>query len=714
MRLVKNTLLVLIVLMLESSSILYAQSKIDRFSLVNRHNVVVTAFDSLNSISLGNGEFAFTVDATGLQSFPEFYKNGIPLGTQSQWGWHSYPNINKFEYDETLREFNFSGKKELYPYQFSSPDRKKKASDWFRQNSHRLHLGIIGLEIKSSGGNRISIRDIKNVRQELNLWTGEIISKFEIENHTVQVRTVCHQQKDLIAAKVKSDLVKSGQLKVCFRFPYPTGEHSDWACDFTQPEKHSTALKVESHSAILERKIDSAKYFVSINWQSKSVFTESAKHNFILSSKNKEDEIEFSCLFSKNKSDEKSLSFSSTQKNSLFNWKKFWMNGGAVDFQGSTDPRADELERRIILSQYLMKIQCSGSTPPQETGLTYNSWFGKFHLEMHWWHAAHFGLWNRIDLLEKSLNWYKKILPEAKKIAARQNYNGVRWPKMVDESGIDSPSKVGPFLIWQQPHIIYFAEQCYRAHPDKKTLDRYKDLVFTTAEFMSSFAKYEKEKDRFVLGKGIIPAQERFDPQTTFNSPLELSYWRWGLSTALKWCERLGIKKNVEWENVVKKLSQLPQKDSLYIAAESAPDSYINQRLMTDHPAVLGAYGMIDGSNYADTAIMKKTFEKVWQNWNWSETWGWDFPLTAMTATRLHQPEKAVEALFMNVKTNRYLLNGHNYQDERLRLYLPGNGGLLSAVAMMCAGFEGNKIPNPGFPKNGKWNVKWENISPLF
>ena len=33
--------------------------------------------------------------------------------------------------------------------------------------------------------------------------------------------------------------------------------------------------------------------------------------------------------------------------------------------------------------------------PPQETGLTCNSWYGKFHLEMHYWHAAHFASWGR-------------------------------------------------------------------------------------------------------------------------------------------------------------------------------------------------------------------------------------------------------------------------------------------------------------------------------
>ena len=31
-------------------------------------------------------------------------------------------------------------------------------------------------------------------------------------------------------------------------------------------------------------------------------------------------------------------------------WEKFWLSGGAVEFAGSKDPRAEELERRVVLS----------------------------------------------------------------------------------------------------------------------------------------------------------------------------------------------------------------------------------------------------------------------------------------------------------------------------------------------------------------------------
>ena len=66
--------------------------KINRLELVSRHNVKINKIDSLSSLSVGNGNFAFTVDATGMQSFPYAYANGVPLGTQSVWGWHSFPN----------------------------------------------------------------------------------------------------------------------------------------------------------------------------------------------------------------------------------------------------------------------------------------------------------------------------------------------------------------------------------------------------------------------------------------------------------------------------------------------------------------------------------------------------------------------------------------------------------------------------------------------
>lgn len=688
--------------------------QIDRKALVTRHTIIVKKIDSLSSLSVGNGRFAFTVDATGLQSFPDRYAKGVPLGTQSQWGWGSYKNEGKFNITEAYKYYDQYGRKVPYTVQLNTPLRAKAATNYFRQNVHRLQLGNIGFDLVKKNGQLAKANDIKNINQSLNPWTGEIKSGFTLEGIPVEVTTVGHQDLDLISASVSSPLIAAGRLKIRVRYPVATGEWADVGNNWSNNNKHHSQLVAQSaHGAVIKRQIDSAVYYTSFSWKGKAQLIEKQAHYFTITPNKASQRFSFSCLFSLQKSTQALPSFASSQQNSQEQWKAFWMSGAAVDFSGSTDKRAFELERRIILSEYLTKIQCSGDFPPQETGLTYNSWFGKPHLEMHWWHGVHFALWGRPKLLNRSTDWYFKVADKAKKIAQLQGFDGVRWQKMTDNKGNESPSSIGAMLIWQQPHLITFAELEYRASQDEKVLQKYKDLVFKTANFMASFAHFDAAKGCYVLGPGLIPAQERFKAETTFNPTYELAYWEWGLKTAQEWRLRLGLPRNPKWDEVMAKLSPLPIQNGVYLAAESAPDSYTNPEYKTDHPSVLGAFGMLPETNLLDKATMRKTFDLVWKDWSWNDTWGWDFPMTAMTATRLGLPEKAIDALLMPVQTNTYLINGHNYQDDRLRIYLPGNGGLLTAVALMCAGWDGNNTTNPGFPKDGTWKVQWEGFKKM-
>jgi protein-glucosylgalactosylhydroxylysine glucosidase len=696
---------------------LYGQPKstVNRQEVIRRHMVLITKADSLSSLSVGNGQFAFTVDVTGLQSFPEFYKNGVPLGTQSEWGWHSFPNTERYRMEETMKVYEFEGRRISYPVQLREPERNRKAVEYFRVNPHRLQLGNLGLEIKKKDGSPAGIDDIKNIRQQLDLWTGGIKSNFTVENVPVEVITFVHQQKDIVAVKINSALVTSGQIQLRLRFPYPNGEFKDVGINYLNAEKHITRLeKRKEQEMLFSHTLDTAKYFVNVRLSQKVRIEQKQAHYYLVSPSGSSAGFEAVFHFSRQPITGVLPSFFQTMTNSSQQWVRFWKSGAAVDFEGSTDMRAFELERRIVLSQYLTRIQCASAFPPQETGLTYNSWYGKPHLEMHWWHAVHYALWGRAELMEKSLDWYFTVANAARSIAKRQGFDGLRWQKMTDHTGTESPSSVGSFLIWQQPHFIYMAELLYRSGNDRKVLTKYKDLVFATADFMASFPSYDTGTNKYNLGRGLIPAQERFDPQTTFNPSYELAYWHWALKVAQQWRIRTGLPRNKKWEEVITNLAPLPQKDNLYLATESTPDSYVTERYMTDHPAVLGTYASIPAADGLDTSVMRNTFDLIWKEWRWNDTWGWDFPLTAMTATRLHIPEKAIEALLMPVQTNTYLVNGHNYQDQRLTIYLPGNGGLLAAVAMMCAGFEGNKINNPGIPANGKWKIKWEGLKPIF
>jgi hypothetical protein len=180
-----------------------------------------------------------------------------------------------------------------------------------------------------------------------------------------------------------------------------------------------------------------------------------------------------------------------------------------------------------------------------------------------------------------------------------------------------------------------------------------------------------------------------------------------------QWKTRLNEPANENWRQVINKLSPLPQHDSLYYPTESATDAYTNPRYRGDHPVVLATYGFLPATKGLDTVRMAATFRWVQKNWDWPSTWGWDYPLVAMSATRLGLPGDAIDALLMPEKKNTYLSNGHNFQDDRLRLYLPGNGGLLSAIALMCAGYDGGPGPNPGFPRDGKWKVRWEGLNQM-
>ncbi|MAO44198.1 MAG: hypothetical protein ABGW88_02630 [Leeuwenhoekiella sp.] len=685
---------------------------IDRKAVVTRHNVHISEVDTLASLTVGNGAFAFTTDVTGLQSFPEYYQRGITLGTLSEWGWNAKPNNQDYSFEETLKDYDQNGRKVSYATQIKTPQHAKEAVEFFRSNPHRVHLGNLGFELTKKDGTPVKPEDLSDIDQTLDLWTGMLTSSFAVEGIPVQVKTASAPNSDVIAVQVNSALIASGQLKIRLRFAAPTAAWTDYGTQWENPEYYTSSIAAQDDtSAVIERQLDSLNYNVALNWEGTATVSEKEAHYFLVEPTG--DQIALTCTFTDSEPKRKNATEAIFQ-NSATAWESYWSNGGIVDFSGSADPRANELERRVVLSQYLTKAQTAGKMPPQETGLTYNSWYGKPHLEMHWWHGVHYALWGRPQYLENTLNWYETAFDNAKALAERQGFKGARWQKMTDPYGEEGPSSVGAFLVWQQPHFITFAELLYRADTSEATLNKYKERVFATAEFMASFPDYDKENDRYVLGPPVIPAQERFEKTETFNPTYELAYWNWALKTASAWKERAGEPVPKQWTEVLEKLSALPVQEDYYLATESATDSYTNPEFLTDHPSVFGAYGMLPETSLLNKATMRNTFNKVWEVWTWEDTWGWDFPMTAMTATRLGMPEKAVDALFMDAQTNTYLKNGHNYQEERLTLYMPGNGGLLTAVAMMCAGWDGNETKNPGFPKDGSWNVKWEGLEPFF
>jgi hypothetical protein len=207
----------------------------------------------------------------------------------------------------------------------------------------------------------------------------------------------------------------------------------------------------------------------------------------------------------------------------------------------------------------------------------------------------------------------------------------------------------------------------------------------------------------------VWPASEGRVSPLRRNTIFELGYWRVGLEMAQQWRRRLGLEREPHWDEVAKHLAPLPEKDGLYIFSEDRPDTFTTRTF--DHVDNIGIAGMLPPFQGLDQATARRTVEEVGRRWNWNATWGWDFPWMAMAAARVGDPNLAIDALLNPSAKNHY--------DERgictggPGAYLPGNGGLLYAVAMMAAGWDGAPKRNaPGFPTDGSWTVRWEDLKP--
>ncbi len=500
----------------KSAELSAVDGPIDRQALVSRHDVVVHEIDLNGAMAVGNGEFAFNFDITGLQSFPEYYEKTMPIGILSTWGWHSFPNPNGYKLDD----FKFTTIKKhdrefVYPAARTSnppPD-----AGYLRGNPHRFGLGRIGLEMTHADGSKVAITDLKNIEQRLDLWAGITTSSFEVDGTQIKVQTAVHPQRDEVGVIVESPLLSSGRLKLRLAFPYASAAFGPDYQDWGHPDSHETTVaRRGDNGADFSRTLDNTHYNVLAKWSSDASLNETAKHQYLLGST--ANRLELTAWFSPQPIEAEADNVAAIQQASRNHWRDFWMSGGAIDLSGNDDPRAAELERRIVLSQYVMAVHDASSLPPQETGLATNSWFGKFHMEMYWWHAAHWALWGRPDILEKSLSHLQQLMPPGQAMAKREGCKGVKWSKMTDPSGIESPSGIGPVLVWQQPHTIYLAELVWRAHKDRTTLERYKDIVFETADYMATFVDYDPQRKQYVLGPAVASADEKHTDYAQFES----------------------------------------------------------------------------------------------------------------------------------------------------------------------------------------------------
>jgi hypothetical protein len=312
--------------------------------------------------------------------------------------------------------------------------------------------------------------------------------------------------------------------------------------------------------------------------------------------------------------------------------------------------------------------------------------------------------------------------------------------------------------MWQQPHPVYMSELVYRAAKGgaerARILKTYGELVEQSAALLASFA-WSPDAGKLRLGPPIIPVQENFDPFTTSDPAFEVAYFRWGIETAQAWRERAGKPRRADWDAQLARWPELPQKDGVYLPARTAPGFWDQAAgacksnateeacQNRDHPSLLMPLGWLPGRD-VDKATMRRTLDRVRRDWDLRQTWGWDYPMLAMTAARLDAPGEAVDWLFEGARNNQFGTSGMTprvhldahavafvpmatgagaapagagagpdgpgYQ-RAAETYFPSNGALLLAVALMAGGWDGRAGGAPGFPKEG-WKVRVEGIAP--
>ncbi|ESZ96376.1 hypothetical protein SBOR_3208 [Sclerotinia borealis F-4128] len=415
------------------------------------------------------GNFAFGVDVTGLQTFS-------PFATMSTWGWHNFslpmiPNQTSVE-DFTGLDWWSHGR--LVNYDQPNPA-EADISNWLIQNLQRLNLGNIGFCFNCVG---VTEGDLEEKSQVLDLWSGVITSTFLYNSSQIRVEVSAAMDFETIMINVESELLNSGSL-------------ARW-----EDEGQVSGPKEGTH-----------RYFFKTpglnNLRMIGTFSDSESYS-------EAGNIELSVA---------------DLKSSKSWWQSYWDTGAFIDLSSVDSTTGTELQRRIILSQYLLAVNLASSLPPQEYGLVNNGWYGKFH--------------NHFDLLWRSMpKMYEQFLNSSRDRASLQGYQGARWGKMSDPTGRSAPGGINSLLIWQQPHPMYFAEIEYRSFPNETTLRKWDDILTATAYFMVSFAWYNVTTGVYDLGPPVYPVSENTTPNATINPSFELAYWRFGLDVAMSWKQR--------------------------------------------------------------------------------------------------------------------------------------------------------------------------------
>jgi hypothetical protein len=303
-----------------------------------------------------------------------------PRNDRSSWGWKndSLPPGKTMEDVLNYRGVSLWNHDLLVEYMFGG---EADIQQWLISNPNRANLGRTGLVFFSPNGSALPVTesDFTDVQQELDLWTGTLASHFTYGGHPIIVQVNAHQDTGAVSIEVSSPLLQSRQLGVFLDFPWNDGSSkfsAPFVGSFNATENHTTTLTVgrdlgTNVAAQIAHTFANNTFITSLGGDGLSVARDSpTAHRYTI--KSTDDSMNLSLALHYSIDGSRFIpTAAEIVQSSVAAWKSFWSDTGFVDvYTGSTDSRADELQRRIVLSRYLLRVNEAGRDPPQEVGLS--------------------------------------------------------------------------------------------------------------------------------------------------------------------------------------------------------------------------------------------------------------------------------------------------------------------------------------------------------
>ena len=244
---------------------------IDRTALVARHDPALSRSPAARPARGGQrrvrrlGRRYRPADLPRRVQLPPRAARATLLGTQAQWAWHTSPAPEGQRRPSRAPSTTASATGSS-PTSISRAAPGGEATDptdaWRRENPHRLHLGLMGLRLDGAAP---AIGDLEELDQHLDMAAGVITSRFTWRGTRFAVTTCVHPDRETPSpCASRASGLGPARAGLSLHLPYGSGDWSDPA-DFGRDDAHTTELVDGTAGQRVRRRLDADGYDIVVH-----------------------------------------------------------------------------------------------------------------------------------------------------------------------------------------------------------------------------------------------------------------------------------------------------------------------------------------------------------------------------------------------------------------------------------------------------------------